>query len=70
MQIVGLWINTLGKMFDKDKTYKLIQEAGIDTQRAISPLENIDDKIVDKMMTSLSNEYKINKAELWKTLER
>lgn len=66
--VVKIWINTLSKIYNQNEIYNIIQSVGIDTKRAISPLENIDDDVVDKMMNLIADKYSITKSQLWKIL--
>lgn len=66
--VVKIWINTLSKTYNEKEIKKIIEGVGIDLTRAISPLENIDDNLVDKMMIAISDKYKLSKSELWKVL--
>ncbi|RRD93649.1 DUF489 family protein [Clostridiales bacterium COT073_COT-073] len=68
--VVRIWINTLNKMYDKEEIAQILKGVHFDTSRAISPLEDISDQMVDHMMTAIAGRYKIGKAELWKMLGR
>lgn len=66
--VVKIWINTLSSIYDEREIKDIIQSVGIDTTKAISPLENIDDKVVDNMMSAISSNYGLSKSDLWKIL--
>ena len=61
--VVKIWINTLSSIYDEREIKDIIQSVGIDTTKAISPLENIDDKVVDNMMSAISSNYGLSKSD-------
>ena len=63
--VVKIWINTLRRIYNADEINSVIESIGLDPKRAISPLENIDDKIVEKMFSAIAEHYKITKSQLW-----
>lgn len=63
--VVKIWINTLRRIYNPNEINNLIQGAGMDPKRAISPLESIDDSLVDKIIVAIANHYHITKSNLW-----
>lgn len=66
--LVKIWINTLHKTYNKEEINRLLHGISFDTERVISPFEDISDAVVDTMMTEIAGHYHISKSELWKVL--
>lgn len=66
--VVRIWVNTLNKMYDRDEITEILRTVQFDTSKAISPLEDISDQMVDNMMNAISKYYQIEKSNLWKML--
>lgn len=63
--VVKLWINTLKGMYGENDISDIIKSIGMDPTRAISPLENVEDSVVDKMIGAVAQNYNITKSKLW-----
>lgn len=66
--VVGTWVKTLGRLYGKEKIHHLMQKSGIDPNKPISPLDDIDDVLVDRFIDEVSKAVSLNKEQLWKIL--
>ncbi|MEG2290345.1 MAG: heme NO-binding domain-containing protein [Clostridium sp.] len=66
--VVSIWINTCRKLFDESQVEKAMNHAGWDSERVFSPMEDVNDEIIDKFISKLSQIRNIPKDKLWKDI--
>ena len=66
--VVRIWITTLNKLYEKEEIDRILDSVSFDPNRAISPLEDIPDQMVENIMTAVAQNYGMPKADLWKTI--
>lgn len=63
--VVNVWLMTLKKMYGTELAENILREAGWDTNKLISPLEEIEDDRVNKFMGAFAKRDSISIGELW-----
>lgn len=66
--VVGAWIKTLGKLYGPEIVQAKMEMAGINRNKAISPLDDIEDAKVYCLMDEISKEVAVEKNKLWQTI--
>ncbi|SDC07817.1 Methyl-accepting chemotaxis protein [Pelagirhabdus alkalitolerans] len=66
--VVGTWIKTLSRLYPEDIVKEKMRLAGMDPEKAISPLDNIEDDVVFKFITEIAKHYSMNEAALWEAI--
>ncbi|MDO4721324.1 MAG: heme NO-binding domain-containing protein [Peptostreptococcaceae bacterium] len=66
--VVGTWIRTLSRQYGSEKIYEKMAAAGIDPERPISPLDDIEDEKVYRLIDEVSKTFSIEKNQLWKEI--
>lgn len=65
---VGIWIKTLGRLYGEEAIEEKMKIAGMDTNKAISPLDDIEDAKVYRLMDEVSKAFSVEKNKLWQII--
>lgn len=66
--VVGTWIKTLKKHYPHEVIREKMVLAGIDPDKSISPLSDIDDEKLFSFISTIAIHYKIDENDLWRTI--
>lgn len=66
--VVGTWVRTLSRQYGSEKIHEKMAAAGMDPERPISPLEDIEDEKVYCLIDEVSKTFSIEKNQLWKEI--
>lgn len=66
--IVATWLNTCRKIYDNQVVSSAMNSVGWKENRIFSPIENIDDNDVKKIMEEIAHSKHISINELWRTI--
>ncbi len=65
---MGTWIKTLSNMYPEDIVKEKMRIAGINPDKAISPLDDIEDVKVFRFTNEISKHFSIKEEDLWKEI--
>lgn len=65
---VGIWIKTLGRLYGEEAIQEKMEIAGMDPNKAISPLDDIEDAKVYRLMDEVSRTFSVEKNKLWQII--
>lgn len=63
--VVSIWINTCKKLYNDSQVNEAMNHAGWETNKIFSPLEEVDDKVIAKFISKLSETRSLTKEKLW-----
>lgn len=63
--VVSIWLNTCRKLYNDSQVNEAINHAGWETNKIFSPLEEVDDKVIAKFISKLSETRSLTKEKLW-----
>jgi len=66
--VVSTWIKTCKKLYGDSIVQKAMSEMGWEENKIFSPIENVDDDVVKKLITYISTQVNILPAQLWKAI--
>ncbi len=64
--VVGMWLNTIAKLYGEDEKNKILLKEGWDLQHTITPLEEIEDKKIMHFMDSFAKSQSLKTDDLWR----
>ena len=68
--VVGTWVKTLSRMYPEDIVKEKMKVAGMDPNKAISPLDDIEDAKVFRFTNEISKQFSIKEEDLWREIGR
>ena len=68
--VISTWIKTCRKIYGDDIVNKAMESIGWDSSKIFTPIEDVPDIDVDKMMKYISENKGITISELWKSVGR
>ncbi|HCO73909.1 MAG TPA: chemotaxis protein [Clostridium sp.] len=63
--VVSIWLNTCRKLYNDSQVNEAMKHAGWETNKIFSPLEEVDDKVIAKFISKLSETRSLTKEKLW-----
>lgn len=63
--VVSIWLNTCRKLYNDSQVNEAMNHAGWETNKIFSPLEEVDDKVIAKFISKLSEARSLTKEKLW-----
>lgn len=66
--VVSTWIKTCKKLYGDPIVQKAMSEMGWEVNKIFSPIENVDDDIVKKLITRISEQVNVSTGQLWKAI--
>jgi methyl-accepting chemotaxis protein len=66
--VVSVWLNTIENQWGKDSKYESMNSIGWSSDKIISPLEDIPEEDVEKMISYLSKKTGKSKPEIWRII--
>ncbi|WP_346962082.1 heme NO-binding domain-containing protein [Clostridium sp.] len=63
--VVSIWLNTCRKLYNDSQVNEAMDHAGWKTNKIFSPLEEVDDKVIAKFISKLSETRSLTKEKLW-----
>ena len=63
--VVSIWLNTCKKLYNDSQVNEAMSHAGWETNKIFSPLEEVDDKVIAKFISKLSETRSLTKEKLW-----
>ncbi len=63
--VVSIWLNTCKKLYNDSQVNEAMNHAGWETNKIFSPLEEVDDKVIAKFISKLSETRSLTKEKLW-----
>lgn len=63
--VVSIWLNTCRKLYNDSQVNEAMNHAGWETNKIFSPLEEVDDKVIAKFISKLSETRNLTKEKLW-----
>ncbi|SFC22778.1 Methyl-accepting chemotaxis protein [Alkalibacterium subtropicum] len=66
--VVGTWVKTLSRMYPEDIVKEKMQAAGMNPNKVISPLDNIDDHKVFTFTKEIAEHFAVSEKDLWKAI--
>lgn len=66
--VVGSWVITLKTLYSHDIVNEKMKLAGIDPEKSISPLSDIEDKKVFLFIKEIASHFTISEEELWRQI--
>lgn len=63
--VVSIWLNTCRKLYNDSQVNEAMNHAGWETNKIFSPLEEVDDKVIAKFISRLSEARGLTKEKLW-----
>lgn len=63
--VVSIWLNTCRKLYNDSQVNEAMNHAGWKTNKIFSPLEEVDDKVIAKFISKLSETRSLTKEKLW-----
>lgn len=68
--VVSIWLNTCRKIYSDSQVNEAMNYAGWETSKIFSPLEEVDDKVIAKFISKLSESRSLTKEKLWNEIGR
>lgn len=68
--VVSIWLNTCRKLYNDSQVNEAMNHAGWETKKIFSPLEEVDDKVIAKFISKLSEVRRLTKEKLWNDIGR
>ena len=68
--VVATWVKTLSRMYPEDIVKEKMKVAGMDPNKAISPLDDIEDAKVFRFTNEISKQFSIKEEDLWREIGR
>lgn len=68
--VVSIWLNTCRKLYNDSQVNEAMNHAGWETNKIFSPLEEVDDKVIAKFISKLSEVRRLTKEKLWNDIGR
>lgn len=66
--VVNIWLNTLEKLYGESTKTKIMSDEGWDPHKIITPLEEIEDERIKRLIAAFAKERGVSTEELWKVL--
>jgi len=66
--VVSIWLNTCRKLYNDSQVNEAMNHAGWETNKIFSPLEEVDDKVIAKFISRLSETRSLTKEKLWNNI--
>lgn len=66
--VVSTWVKTCRKLYNDECVDSAMQIAGLSKDKTFSPIEDIDDNVVNKMINEIAKDKKISTGELWRKI--
>ncbi|MDF2615204.1 MAG: chemotaxis protein [Clostridia bacterium] len=66
--VVSTWMKTCKKLYGEPIVQKAMSEMGWEQNKIFSPIENVDDDVVKKLIMRISEQINISTAQLWKSI--
>ncbi|MDZ7834357.1 MAG: heme NO-binding domain-containing protein [Alkalibacterium sp.] len=66
--VVGTWVKTLSRMYPEHIVKEKMQAAGMNPDKVISPLDNIDDQKFFAFTKEISKHFSVSEEELWRAI--
>jgi len=66
--VVSTWVKTLRRLYGNELVNKAMKEAGWDSKKLFSPIENVDDDKPKKMVAYIANSKNIEVKKLWRII--
>ncbi len=63
--VVSIWLNTCRKLYNDSQVNEAMNHAGWETNKIFSPLEEVDDKVIARFISKLSDARSLTKEKLW-----
>jgi hypothetical protein len=63
--VVKTWINTLTRAYSKEFIYPRLKASGIDPNKTISPIDNIEDDHIFSFINQVAMDQQLSTEELW-----
>lgn len=63
--VVSIWLNTCRKLYNDSQVNEAMNHARWETNKIFSPLEEVDDKVIAKFISKLSETRSLTKEKLW-----
>lgn len=64
--VVSTWMKTCGKIYGRDCVESALVSAGLDKDKMFSPLEDVEDVTINKIMSGIAIEQNITISDLWR----
>lgn len=68
--VVSIWLNTCRKIYSDSQVNEAMNHAGWETNKLFSPLEEVDDKVIAKFISKLSESRSLSREKLWNEIGR
>ncbi len=66
--VVNIWLNTLEKLYGKDKRNRVLVESGWNPNRLITPIEEVDDKQIFSLIEAFAKSEGVEPSIIWRKL--
>ncbi|MGM0522939.1 MAG: heme NO-binding domain-containing protein [Bacillota bacterium] len=63
--VVKTWINTLTRAYSKEFIYPRLEASGIDPNKTISPIDNIEDDKIFSFINQVATDQQLSTEDLW-----
>lgn len=66
--VLTTWMKTCTKMFGSESVSRALINAGLPSDKTFSPIEDVDDGIINKIIANISKSNNLSVSELWKKI--
>ncbi|KOF56174.1 MULTISPECIES: heme NO-binding domain-containing protein [Clostridium] len=66
--VVGTWVNTCKKLYGEDIAKNALEECGLGRDKIFSPMEDVQDSTVYKLIEIISSRVDKDKKEIWESI--
>lgn len=66
--VVSTWMKTCSNMYSKECVENALDSAGLDRHKIFSPLEDVDDAIINKLISNIAQANNVSISELWRKI--
>lgn len=66
--VVSTWMKTCSNMYSKECVENALASSGLDRHKIFSPLEDVDDAIINKLISNIAQANNVSISELWRNI--
>jgi len=66
--VVGTWVNTCKKLYGEDITKSALEECKLGRNKIFSPMEDVQDDVVYKLIQTISSNTNKDKKQVWESI--
>lgn len=66
--VVSTWLKTCRKLYSDDVVNRAMENAGLGADRTFSPIEDVEDKVIQRVIEFVARDRNIDVSKLWRNI--